>query len=147
MLIGPDGTEIDHYGKIQLVPFAEYIPYSDRPWMRSLMQKIAGFSSGWMPGDRYVIFNIPVKNGETLSFSTPICFEDAFPEVCRKLFFAGSEVFINITNDSWSKTNSAEYQHFVISSYRAKEFRHERSPTEFQSRKATSPHSFLQDCR
>ncbi|MBQ4331082.1 MAG: apolipoprotein N-acyltransferase, partial [Spirochaetaceae bacterium] len=36
---------------------------------------------------------------------------------------AGSEVFVNITNDSWSMTNSAEYQHFAIASYRAIEYR------------------------
>ena len=123
VLLNPDATEADHYGKIQLVPFAEYIPYSDREWMRDFMQKIAGFSSGWIPGNRYTIFTIPIKAGGTVSFSAPICFEDAFPEVCRKLFQAGSEVFINLTNDSWSKTASAEYQHFVIASYRALEYR------------------------
>lgn len=58
-----------------------------------------------------------------LSFSTPICFEDAFPDVCRKLFADGSEVFLNITNDSWSNTAYAEYQHFIAASYRAIEFR------------------------
>ena len=123
VLINPDGTEADHYGKIQLVPFAEYIPYSDREWMQNFMQKVAGFSSGWIPGNRYVIFTIPVKDGGAVSFSAPICFEDAFPGVCRELYEAGSEVFINITNDSWSKTDSAEYQHFVIASYRALEYR------------------------
>ena len=35
----------------------------------------------------------------------------------------GSEVFINITNDSWSKTKSAEFQHFVVASFRAIEMR------------------------
>jgi apolipoprotein N-acyltransferase len=43
--------------------------------------------------------------------------------VCRALFQAGSEIFVNITNDSWSMTNSAEYQHFAIASFRAMEFR------------------------
>ncbi len=58
-----------------------------------------------------------------ISFSTPICFEDAFPDVCRKLYAEGSEVFLNITNDSWSKNASAEYQHFIAASYLAIEFR------------------------
>ena len=58
-----------------------------------------------------------------VSFTTPICFEDAFPDVCRKLFLMGSEVFMNITNDSWSRTASAEYQHFVAASYLAIEYR------------------------
>ena len=30
---------------------------------------------------------------------------------------------MNITNDSWSQKESAEYQHFVIAAYRAIEFR------------------------
>ncbi len=58
-----------------------------------------------------------------VSFSVPICFEDAFPDVCRTMFNAGSEVFMNITNDSWSKTASAQYQHFAAASYIAIEFR------------------------
>jgi apolipoprotein N-acyltransferase len=32
-------------------------------------------------------------------------------------------VFINITNDSWSKTKSAELQHFAVASFRAIEMR------------------------
>lgn len=58
-----------------------------------------------------------------VNFTTPICFEDAFPSVCRDLYNAGSQVFMNITNDSWSKTDSSEIQHFVAASYRSIEFR------------------------
>ena len=58
-----------------------------------------------------------------VTFSTPICFEDAFPDVCRRLFADGSEVFMNITNDSWSKNAAAEYQHFIAASYLSIEFR------------------------
>lgn len=69
-----------------------------------------------------------IKNTEEnkksyVKFSTPICFEDAFPSVCSKLHNIGSEVFFNITNDSWSKTASAEYQHFAIASYLSIEYR------------------------
>ena len=58
-----------------------------------------------------------------MRISTPICFDDAFPDVCRPLAANGSEVFMNITDDSWSKTKSSEYQHFVISAFRAIELR------------------------
>lgn len=58
-----------------------------------------------------------------VSFSVPICFEDAFPSTCRTLYNLGSEIFLNITNDSWSKTECAEWQHFIVSSFRAIEFR------------------------
>ncbi|MBP5577659.1 MAG: hypothetical protein J6X67_12965, partial [Treponema sp.] len=60
---------------------------------------------------------------EFVSFTTPICFEDAFTDVCRPLFNMGSEIFINITNDSWSRMESAEYQHFIVASYLAIEYR------------------------
>ena len=35
----------------------------------------------------------------------------------------GTELFVNITDDSWSQKKSSEYQHFVVSSYRAIETR------------------------
>ncbi|MGI5173660.1 apolipoprotein N-acyltransferase [Treponema sp. OMZ 840] len=117
-----EGNWLDFYGKVQLVPFAEIIPYADKAWMRSFMQALVGFSSGWTPGKHYTVFDIPLKNGSA-KISTPICFEDAFPYICRNLFFAGSEVFFNLTNDAWSRTDSAEIQHYVIASYRAQEFR------------------------
>ncbi|MBQ5384765.1 MAG: apolipoprotein N-acyltransferase, partial [Treponema sp.] len=72
--------------------------------------------------ERYI--RNPERNPDaSVSFSTPICFEDAFPDVCRKLFNQGSEIFLNITNDSWSKTAYAEYQHFIAASYLSIEFR------------------------
>lgn len=58
-----------------------------------------------------------------VSFTTPICFEDAFDDVCSRLYKAGSEVFINMTNDSWSKSDAAEYQHFIAASFRAIAYR------------------------
>lgn len=69
------------------------------------------------------ISNPSVNPDNTVKFTVPICFEDAFPDVCSKLYDEGSEVFMNITNDSWSKTDSAEYQHFIAASYLAIEYR------------------------
>ena len=59
----------------------------------------------------------------SVKFTSPICFEDSFSDVLTPLFMSGSEVFMNITNDSWSKTPAAEYQHFVAASYAAIEYR------------------------
>ncbi|MEE0133619.1 MAG: apolipoprotein N-acyltransferase [Treponema sp.] len=112
-----------YYGKMQLVPFAEVIPGAQYEWVRKLLNAVVGFSSGWTPGTEITLFNVPLKAGEDVTISIPICFEDAFPMVCRALFRAGSEVFVNITNDSWSMTNSAEFQHFAIAAFRAIEFR------------------------
>jgi len=111
------------YGKIHLVPFAEAIPYADKPFVKKMMNAIVGFSSGWTPGKELTLFQLENKQGDVINFSTPICFEDAFSDLCRQHFLNGSEVYINLTNDSWSLTKSAEYQHFVIASYRAIECR------------------------
>lgn len=130
------------YSKIHLVPFAELIPFVEYEPVRKFIKKIAGFSYGWTQGTKNTLFEVPLslpyedparieiigtqeKAPQKVNalVSAPICYDDAFPHVCRELFLAGCELFMNITNDSWSKTESAEYQHFVVSSYRAIEFR------------------------
>jgi apolipoprotein N-acyltransferase len=123
LLFDKNGMFSDFYGKIQLVPFAESIPYQEQEWIQDLMNSLVGFSSGWVSGPYYNLFTIDSVNGNPIKISTPICFEDAFPYVCRNLVKEGSQVFYNITNDSWSLTKSAEYQHFAIASYRTIENR------------------------
>ncbi|UTC78610.1 apolipoprotein N-acyltransferase [Treponema sp. OMZ 799] len=122
-LLSSQGEIIDVYSKIQLVPFAEYIPFIDNPLVARFFDKLVGFSSGWNPGTEYKVFSIKNSEGKPIRFTVPICFEDAFPEVCRNLHNSGSDLLINITNDSWSKTKSAEYQHFVVAHFRAIELR------------------------
>lgn len=118
-----NGEWAGYYAKMQLVPFAEIIPGSQYKIVQIILDKLIGFSSGWTQGRDFSTFEVEAKDGQTVKFSAPVCFEDAFPGVCRGLFNNGSEVFINITNDSWSKTASSEYQHFVIAHFRAIEFR------------------------
>lgn len=110
-------------GKIHLVPFAEYIPFTDKAWFRKLMDTLVGFSSGWSQWKQFNVYSIPLKSGDDLKFSIPICFEDAFPDICRNFHNLGAEVLISISNDSWSNLKSAEYQHFVIAAFRAIELR------------------------
>ena len=143
ILIDKNGKFKGSYIKLHLVPFAESIPGSQYAFVRAIVKKIAGFSYGWTQGSKYVLFEIPLNtktppsgtqiisllpqnaqtNPQTALISVPICFDDAFGEVCRGLFLNGSEVFVNITNDAWSETRSAEYQHFAVASYRAIEYR------------------------
>jgi apolipoprotein N-acyltransferase len=124
-----DGEYKDYYAKMHLVPFAEVLPYTDIPLVKKFFDSVLGFSEAWTPGEKSTLFEIPIRErdgsdgGKTVKFVSPICFEDAFGYVCRELFSQGSELFVNLTNDSWSLTKSAEYQHYAIASYRAIEFR------------------------
>lgn len=139
-----------YYPKNHLVPFAEAIPFMEYPSVKNFMEKIIGISAGWTPGDQYTFFDIPcqwyskplidtVKNinlneaydeqsrRESLppvtKISTPICYDDAFTDIMRPLWRNGTEVFMNITDDSWSLKKSAEIQHFTVAAYRSIEYR------------------------
>ena len=150
LLFDSEGRYRGFYGKNHLVPFAECIPFSEVPAVHNFMEKVVGISAGWTPGEQYVYFNVPCRTTKyfklpavkdidltqsytsqkreeekpyTVRISTPICFDDAFTDVMRPLFLNGTELFINLTDDSWSLKKSSEIQHFAIASYRAIEYR------------------------
>ncbi|MCR4924770.1 MAG: apolipoprotein N-acyltransferase [Clostridiales bacterium] len=133
-----------YYAKSHLVPFAEVIPGVEYAWVRNWMDRMVGFSNGWTAGNFYALFDfsanlqdenqtVRVIDMETdtqeqekrtkVRTAIPICFEDAFPDICGPFHQAGAELFMNITDDSWSKTKSAEYQHFAVARFRAVEYR------------------------
>jgi len=112
------------YGKQHPVPFAESIPYWDNPLVRGFFTKVIGlYSMGWYMGSEYTVMELPLKSGGTLRFGTPICFEDVFPDLCRRFVKNGAEMLINLNIASWSRTDSAQIQHFVAARFRAVENR------------------------
>ena len=142
------GNYRGYYGKLHLVPFAEAVPGAHLPLIKKIMVKILGFSAFWSHGEQLRYFDIPCsyydkeyipavestdvsvpysteknKPKPTVRICTPICFDDAFTDVMRPLYLNGAELFVNITDDSWSLKKSSEIQHFVIASYRAIEYR------------------------
>jgi apolipoprotein N-acyltransferase len=124
ILISPEGVQLGSYAKIHPVPFAESIPLMEYPWFRKFMQEVIGLESGWVMGSELKVFNLPLPDGRgSVAFSTPICFEDAFAGLCRRYILAGSDLLINLTNDSWSERESAQMQHWAIARFRAIENR------------------------
>ncbi|MBN1519097.1 MAG: apolipoprotein N-acyltransferase [Spirochaetales bacterium] len=123
ILVAPTGEKMDSYGKMHPVPFAEAIPFWDVDAVRHFIQNVVGLQSGWTMGGRRTIFELDLHGGNSVRFGAPICFEDAFSYLCRRFVRDGAEVLVNLTNDSWSRTDSAEIQHFVAARFRSVELR------------------------
>ncbi len=117
VLFSDAGERRETYRKIKLVPFTEYFPYRDiLPEVYELLQTFD--INLWEPGRERTVFEHPL-----FRFSTPICFEDVFPNEVRQFVLAGAEVILNLTNDYWSLTEVQAKQHFAGGMFRAVENR------------------------
>jgi apolipoprotein N-acyltransferase len=122
-LVSPEGRIVETYGKTHPVPFAESIPFFEFKAVQLFFRNVIGIWLPWTTGNRLTIFRVPLGNGAELAFGAPICFEDAFSDLCRKYILAGGDMWINMTNDYWSKTVPSEVQHFQVAKFRAVENR------------------------
>jgi len=113
------GKIINTYRKLHLVPFTEHFPYQKQlPFIyKALKEADTHF---WEKGDTATVFK--VKN---FTFSTPICFEDTFGYLCRKFArggnSGGADILVNMSNDAWSKSLSAQNQHLSMAVFRTVE--------------------------
>lgn len=123
LVIASDGRILGQYGKQQLVPFAESIPFWDVPAVQRFFREVIGLYGTWVPGTGSEPIPIPLADGTTLRAGTPICFEDAFGWVPREMVREGAELLVNLTNNSWSRRESAQIQHYVAARLRAIELR------------------------
>ncbi len=123
ILVDPEGKLRDFYGKSHPVPFTEAIPLMEFAWFRAFMKNVVGLEGGWTTGTRLTVFELPLREGGTVRFGVPICFEDAFSGLCGDFVRRGADILVNITNDSWSQTRSAEIQHWAAARFRAIETR------------------------
>jgi apolipoprotein N-acyltransferase len=112
-------TFIHLYRKLRLVPFTEHFPYRKQlPWVYDAL--VASDTHFWEPGEEAAVFEIPEKGWK---FSTPICFEDTFGYLSRDFTRNGAEIIVNMSNDAWSGSLSAQMQHLSMAVFRAVENR------------------------
>jgi apolipoprotein N-acyltransferase len=109
------GEIVDIYRKLHLVPFTEDFPYKETlpriyQWLKDADTHF------WEKGDEYTVFE-----AGNVRFSTPICFEDTFPNLNRQFIRRGAEMLVNLTNDAWSKAVACEMQHMSIAAFRTLE--------------------------
>ena len=114
MYFTPDGS-MKMYYKMHLVPFAEYIPFSETfPVLKRL-----NFSQGnFTPGRDFTLFQV-----DSVSFGNLICYESSIPTIVSQFVRRGAKFLSIETNDSWCGHTSGVYQHFQIARLRAVENR------------------------
>lgn len=123
IIIHPDGNINGFYGKNQLVPFAERIPFMEFQVFRDLMASI-GLTGTWTPYGSFNTLNTTIDNqdGEyysgELRIGIPICFEDSFSYVTRNFVWNGANLLANLTNVSWAKTPIAAHQQIIAAKFR-----------------------------
>lgn len=118
VILFDDGAIKQTYLKQHLVPFTEHFPYQKQmPWLYNLLK--ANDYHWWEKGTESVVFE--TSNG--ITFSTPICYEDVFGDICAEFVANGADLIVNMTNDSWSGSVIAERQHAVMAVFRCVETR------------------------
>src|SRR5271166_5238745 len=84
VVLRPDGTLIDRYDKINLVPFGEYVP-PPFGFVNRISQEISDF----VPGNRIVVF--PMDSHRLGVF---ICYESVFPDEVRQFVKGGANLLV-----------------------------------------------------
>lgn len=118
VILFEDGQLEDAYRKQHLVPMTEHFPYEKTfPRVYALLR--ANDYNFWEKGEIPVVF----EASDGVHFSTPICFEDIFGYLSAEFVQAGADVIVNMTNDSWSGSVTAQMQHMAMAVFRAVENR------------------------
>ena len=113
-LVSADGKIVDFYDKIELAPFAEYVPA--RKLFGFFVNKIVVGLGEFAPGHRQTLFEV-----KGAKLAVLICYEGIFPDLSRRAVDQGANLLLNITNDAWYGNSSAPYQLLAMSAMRSVE--------------------------
>lgn len=113
LLLGPRGTEVGRYDKIDLVPFGEFVPAAF-----SFVNRITQEAGDFAPGR-----DIKVLNAAGHRLGVFICYESAFPDLVRQFTDKGADVLVNLSNDAYFGRSEAREQHLLLVRMRAIENR------------------------
>ncbi len=115
VLFDPQARSADHYKKVHLVPFGEYVPFKEwLPFLGKMVAQVGDFIPG--PAGKAIAWQ-----GRHLGVQ--ICYEIIFPALSRAMVQNETDILINITNDAWFGKTSAPRQHFSMVAFRAIENR------------------------
>ena len=110
---GINGIKIYH--KNFLVPFAEYIPFSNKV---PILKKLNFGQANFTQGSDFTTFPL-----DSIYFGNIICYESSHPNVARKFIQNGARFLTIEANDAWLRNSSGVRQHFELARLRAVEQR------------------------
>lgn len=119
LVVDADGRIGDHYDKIQLLAFGEYIPGGE--WFPEIYK--------WSPLASHLSRGKSTKplHWRNWRFATFICYEDILPGLVRDTMRdygdGRAHAMVNLTNDSWYGAGHEQEQHLMLAAVRSIEHR------------------------
>jgi len=101
------------YDKIQLLPFAERLPFEG---LFPIISRVDLGEADFTPGDS--LHRFALKKHQLF---IPICYEVVYPWFIRDFVNAGGDLMVQITNDGWFGYSAMPYEHANIARFRAVE--------------------------
>ena len=115
ILFDAQSRVVDHYEKVHLVPYGEYVPFKEwLPFIGKMVAQVGDF--------------IPGEEGKAIAWQggrlgVQVCCEIIFPALSRAMVNNRTDILVNITNDAWFGETSAPRQHFSMAVFRSIENR------------------------
>gem|GEM_PF-802016 len=113
-LLSPQGQVVDHYDKMHLLPFSEYLPFARFDYIRRSFGRVRSFEAGTTPR------LLPTRAGKA---GVLICNEAMFPRLASRRTAEGAQLLVNLSNDAWIRDAGFAQQQFSVVSLRAIEQR------------------------
>ena len=100
------------HSKNHLVPFSENLPFG----IKSETLENNFDLHLWDKSNEITIFS-----NKDYTFGTLICFEDNFDDISRKIKNQNADFLVNLSNDSWAKSEVCQKQHLAMAVFRCVE--------------------------
>lgn len=111
------GEIAGRYDKVVPLPFGEYLPGAETfPFLRDLIQGVGNFRAG----KEIVHFEGSSRDGSvSFDYTSPICYEAILSG--QMWAMRDTDLFVNITNDSWFGDTAGPHLHAMLAAVRAME--------------------------